>query len=202
MARSKISIFNAALRRAGENKDLVDGDTAPEFGVLERNYPEIVGEAFEATRLDFGKVRAPLTTRSTGDFGFDHKYLLPTDFLAVLRVEVDELDPAGDWEINGTYLYIDDSDGIEIEYVRRGSESSWSSTFANGVIHKLAALIKEAVHEEPEEAERLDRMGETKLTKAGILASKQRADRRPYKAGFLMRSRRHGRRSYRVRGKA
>lgn len=202
MARSRMTIFNAALRVAGENKDLVDGDTAPEFGVLERNYPEIVGEAFESTRLDFGKARAALTTRSDGDFGFDHKYLLPDDFLAVIRVEVNERNPIGDWEINGSHLYIDDDEDVEIEYIRQGSETSWSATFANGIIHKLAALIKSAVHEEPEEAQILDERGEFKLTKAGILSSKQRRDRRPYKAGFLMRSRRHGRRSYRVRGRA
>lgn len=202
MARSKITLYNAALRRAGEVKDLVDGDTAPEFGVLERNYPEIVGEAFETTRLDFGKARAPLTTRSDGDFGFTHRYLLPEDFLAVLGVYVDDHETRHDWEIVGDHLYIDDDDDVEIEYIRQGSESQWSSTFANGIIHKLAALIKSAVHEEPEEAQQLDQMADHKLIKAGILASKQRAQRRPYKAGFLMRSRRHGRRSYRRRGQA
>ncbi len=199
MARSKITLFNAAMAKAGHSKQLIEGDTAPAFFVLDTNYPEIVGEAFESSRLHFGKIRAPLTTRSGGDFGFDYRYLLPGDFLSVIRVEVDEVQPR-DWEINGEYLYLDASTGVVIEYIRQGAESMWSATFANAIIHLLAALIKESVNEEVEEAQALETTGENKLMKAGILSSKQRQDRRPYKEGFLMRSRRRGRQGYRRRG--
>ena len=199
MARSKITLFNAAMGKAGFSKQLVEGDTAPVFFVLDSNYPEIVGEAFESSRLHFGKVRASLTTRSAGDFGFDNRYLLPSDFLSVIRVEVDETPPR-DWEINGAHLYLDAETGVVLEYIRQGAESMWSSTFANAIIHLLAALIKESVEEEVEEAQRLESIGENKLMKAGILSSKQRGDRRPYKEGFLMRSRRRGKQRYRARG--
>ncbi len=199
MARSKITLFNAAMAKAGHSKQLIEGDTAPAFFVLDTNYPEIVGEAFESSRLHFGKIRAPLTTRSEGDFGFDYRYLLPDDFLSVIRVEVDGVQPR-DWEINGEYLYLDASTGVVIEYIRQGAESMWSATFANAIIHLLTALIKESVNEEIEEAQALETTGENKLMKAGILSSKQRQDRRHYKEGFLMRSRRHGRQGYRRRG--
>ncbi len=199
MARSKITLFNAAMARTGFSKQLVEGDTAPVFFVLDSNYPEIVGEAFESSRLHFGKARASLTTRSDGDFGFDYRYLLPSDFLSAIRVEVDETLPR-DWEINGEYLYLDAETGVILEYIRQGAESMWSSTFANAIIHLLAALIKESVEEEVEEAQRLEGIGENKLMKAGILSSKQRKDRRPYKEGFLMRSRRRGKQRYRNRG--
>lgn len=194
-----MTLFNAAMARAGLSKQLVEGDTAPVFFVLDSNYPEIVGEAFESSRLHFGKVRASLTTRTDGDFGFDYRYLLPSDFLSAIRVEVDEALPR-DWEINGDYLYLDAETGVVLEYIRQGAESMWSSTFANGIIHLLAALIKESVEEEVEEAQRLEGIGENKLMKAGILSSKQRKDRRPYKEGFLMRSRRRGKQRYRSRG--
>lgn len=199
MARSKITLFNAAMAKAGHSRQLVEGDTAPAFFVLDSNYPEIVGEAFESSRLHFGKVRASLTTRSAGDFGFDNRYLLPEDFLSVIRVEVDETPPR-DWEINGDHLYLDAEAGVVVEYIRQGNESAWSATFANAIIHLLAALIKEAVNEEVEEAQALESMGENKLLKAGILSSKQRKDRRPYREGFLMRSRHRGRQGYRNRG--
>lgn len=201
MARSKITLFNAAMHKAGHAKQLIDGDTAPAFLVLDSNYPEIVGEAFESSRVDFGKVRASLTTRSAGDFGFDFKYLLPADFLSAIRVEVNEVEPR-DWEINGNHLYVDGESGVLIEYIRQGSESMWSATFANAIIHLLAALIKEAVNEEVEEAQALEQAGEFKLTKAGILSSKQHGRRRPYREGFLMRSRRLGQQRYRRRGQA
>lgn len=199
MARSKITLFNAAMAKAGHSKQLVEGDTNPAFRVLDANYAEIVGEAFETSRLHFGKVRASLTTRSAGDFGFDNKYLLPADFLSAITVEVDETIPR-DWEINGNHLYLDADTGVVIEYIRQGNETAWSSTFANAIIFLLASLIKEAVNEEVEEAQALGQQGENKLLKADIYSSKQRKDRRPYKEGFLMRSRRRGQHRYRNRG--
>lgn len=199
MARSKITLFNAAMAKAGHSRQLIEGDTAPAFFVLDTNYPEIVGEAFESSRLHFGKIRATLTTRSDGDFGFDNRYLLPNDFLSAIRVEVDDALPR-DWEINGDHLYLHAETGVVLEYIRQGAESMWSSTFANAIIYLLAALIKESVNEEVEEAQALETAGENKLMKAGILSSKQRKDRRPYKEGFLMRSRRRGQQRYRNRG--
>ena len=198
--RSKITIMNQALAASGQaNKELTEGQASPEFTLMEKFYDEIVGAAMEVENIYFGRARVTLTNRDTGDFGFDDKWDLPGDYLNVLEVFVSDY-PTQDWERVENSIYINASANVTAEVIQRGAESSWSSLFTLGVIGRLESLLRKGINEELEEAFAVDEAADFTLQKAGTHSSKQTGDRRPYKEGFLMRSRRHGRQGYRKRG--
>ncbi len=202
--RSKITIMNMALALSGQpGKEITEGSTGPEFTILDRWYDEVVGEAFEEGDYNFGTVKVSLTTRSAGDFGFDDKWLLPADVLHIKHAYITsgtsdfERD---DWESDGTYLYINATANVSIEYVKAGQEHTWSNKFARGIALMLASILKEGLNEEYEEARDTEDRAMEALSKAGALASAQRGPRRPFREGFLIRSRRYGKQRFRYRG--
>jgi len=198
--RSKITIMNQALSLAGQaGEEVTEGSTGPEFALMNRWYPEVVGEAFESGIYNFGRDRITLTTSSTGDFGFDRRWRLPDDILHVLRAFVSDYETQ-DWEHDGEYLYIDATANVVIEYIRKNSEQRWSATFANGIAKKLASLLSVGINEEFEEGDAHDGMADRALMKAGILSAKQRGPRRAFRRGYLVKSRSYGPRRYRRRG--
>ncbi len=204
MSRSKLTIMNMALAASGQpGKEITEASTGPEFALMERWYPDVVAECFEDEPFYFGKERVSLTNRSAGDFGYVDKWLLPTNVLQITRVFVNDYDTE-DWQRDDEYLYIDASSGVDMEYIVSGAEHRWSATFAIAVARKLEALLRHGINEEFEEAEMVMRNAGFGLVKAGIHSSKQHRPRRPFRKGFLMRSRTHGPLRYRSRpdGKA
>ncbi len=196
--RSKTTIFNAALLRTG-NDPATEGEGNGLWLALEANYDEIVRSCFEEGDgvFPFGKARHELTSRLNGTFGYDDGFALPVDAVHVIEVYIDSRPAAAlllPWEIDGESNVLLVNSGarkVEVEYVRRGLEHTWSAQFALAVQRKLEAVIKDAL-EESEESASKERDAEFHLLKAGIVGAKDRSARKVWRkgGGRLLRARR------------
>lgn len=195
--RSQTSIFNAALLRTG-NDPATEGEGSALWMVLEANYDEIVRACLEEGdgAFEFGRARVALTSRSAGAFGYTDAFSLPSDAIHVIEVFLDGhacADLLQDWDIDGesAKLVIDaGTRKVEMSYVRRGLEHTWSSTFATAVQRKLEAAIKDALEESGEAAAKEEEAA-MQLAKAAAKGSKSRNARRVWKkaGGRLLRRR-------------
>lgn len=200
MSRSKITIFNMAIARSGQDKTVVEGDQAPEFTVLERNYDEIVGEAFETANFHFGKATVDLTNREDSEFDFDDRYLLPSNILHIQKVRIDGKETTLDWERIGNYIHIDYAEGITLDYFKKGAEAQWSHSFTNAIVEQLTGILRKAINEEYEEGENDFKNGFYGVQIADSRANREHKARRPFRMSKTMRSRRYGRQRFYTRG--
>ena len=192
--RSKITLYNAALLRTGNNA-VVEGDGSFIWQALEANYSEIVRAAFEDQEFTFGKARETLTSRAEGRFGYDDAYTMPSEVIHVIDVFLDEVSAARlgeSWEIDSSTNEVMIDAGtrtVEVEFIRVGLEHTWSAQFAKGIQRRLEAVIKDAI-DETSEAEALDMDADYKFLKAGVKSSKNRSKERVRRGGRLVRAHR------------
>jgi hypothetical protein len=190
--RSKITLFNAALLRTG-NDPAVEGEGSFIWQALEANYDEIVRAAFEEQEFTFGKARIELTSRSEGDFGFDDAFTMPTDVIHVVDVYLNDISAAKlteSWEIDASKncLLIDARKRtVEIEYIKVGLEHTWSGKFARAIQRSLEAVVKDVL-EEMQESQALENEASYHLTKAGVKSSKNRSGEKFRRGGRLVRA--------------
>ncbi|WP_170759990.1 hypothetical protein [Ruegeria lacuscaerulensis] len=190
--RSKITLFNAALLRTG-NDPAVEGDGSFIWQALEANYDEIVRAAFEEQEFTFGKARVELKSRAEGDFGYDDAFTLPHDVIHVQEVYLNEISAARlgeSWELDtskGTLLIDADKRTVEIEYIKVGLEHTWSGKFARAIQRSLEAVIKDVL-EEMEESQALENEASYQLMKAGVKSSKNRSGEKFRRGGRLVRA--------------
>lgn len=193
--RSKTTIFNAALLRTGNSESSDSGL----IRAMDANYDEIVRQCFEDGdgAFPFGRARTTLTSRSTGTFGYDDAYVMPSAVVHVIEVYLNEVSCSNllePWEIDGSIpalLVNAGSRTVELEYVREGLEHTWSAGFALAVQRRLEAVIKD-VEEEFEESSAKDQDADFHLMKASVKGSKNRSTRRVWRrgGGRLVRARR------------
>lgn len=188
--RTKITIFNAALTRTG-NDPIASGDGSMIGNALEANYDEIVRAAFEGQEFTFGKRRVELTARSEGDFGYDDAYTYPIALLHVTDVFLDgnsAADLCEAWDVNAEtrqLLINGKSRKVEVEGLASGLEHTWSGKFALAIQMRLEAVIKDVI-EEVDEANSKDSAADYQLLKAGVKSSKNRSRRRVRRGGRLV----------------
>lgn len=187
--RSKLTLFNAALTRTG-NDPTSDGEGSAAWQALEANYPDIVRSAFEGERFPFGMTRVVLTSRAAGRFGYDDAFSFSSDIWHVHEVFLDGVraaDLCEAWELdtNTNELMINAGQKkVEIEGVKAGLEYTWTGRFATGIQRKLEAVIRDVL-EEVEEANAKDAEGDFQLMRAGVKASNNRSQRKFRRGGRL-----------------
>jgi len=197
--RSKITIFNAALTRTGNNPT-TEGEGSIVWQAMESNYDDIVRAAFEDGELPFGKNRIELTSRAVGRFGYTDAYTYPIEIIHIYDVFLDGyrasvLGEAWDIDASTREIMLDAEDRkVEIEGIREGQEYTWSGTFAMGVQRRLEAVIKDVL-EEVEESGAKDSAADFEFLKAGIKGSKNRSRRKVRGPGRLTRAHRRRDRS-------
>lgn len=190
--RTKTTIFNAALLRTG-NETTVSGSGSLIWQALEANYDEIVREAFEDQKYNFGKARTTLTSRADGRFGYDDAYTYPAEVIHITDVFLNEYRASvlqESWEIDAaTNELMINANGrtIEIEYIKQGLEYTWSAMFAQGIQRRLEAVIKE-VEEEDGEAEAREGKADIQFLRAGVADSKGRSREKVRRGGRLVRA--------------
>lgn len=188
--RSKLTIYNAALTRTG-NRPVTEGDGSDIWNALEANYDEIVRAAFEGQEYPFGRARVTLTARADGDFGYEDAFTLPNDVIHVHDVFIDDISADNihtNWDIDGEnnrLLISARNREVEVEYLKRGLEHTWSGQFALGIQRKLEAVIKDVL-EEFEESSAKDSDADFQLLNAGRKASNNRSERKFRKGGRLI----------------
>lgn len=197
--RTKTTIFNAALVRTGNSKDQT---SSPLWEAMDTNYDEIVRVALEDGDgvYPFGRSRETLTSRSDGTLGYDDAFKMPNSVIHVIEVYLNKCaasDMLVDWEIDGENHTLEISaknKTVEIEFIKRGLEYTWSGIFAKGIQRRLEAVIKD-VEEEVEESAAKDQDADFHFLKGSIKGSKNRSQKPVYKrhGGRLVRARRGSR---------
>lgn len=115
MADSEVDLINLALTDLGEKRITDREDGTPNAAAADAVFDHTRDEVLAMHRWNTATARARLAQLSAApEWGFDHAYQLPPDFLRFDRAE--DLD--FDYRIEGRKL-LTDEDSIEIAYIRR-----------------------------------------------------------------------------------
>lgn len=179
-----LQIMNAALVAEGFDEVLAANDGTVEWRLLSRNWPLIVEAELEDGNYHFTRKQAQLLTRADGKFGFEDAYLVPADALHVRRLWTEDdqgvRDMSVEWAQDGTYVYVDDTEGVWVEYAEAADPSLWSANFARGVQLKLQAILL-TFREERSAAQAMDAQAEVHFQRARTNSSRGRSLEQPYR---------------------
>ena len=205
----KLDIFNAALLAIGE-EEVADNDGTPAWRVLDASWPAIVEAELEDSNYDFTKVEANLVTRVAGKYGFNDGFQIPAAALHIRKVWIQDtstttgslagLTPdlpttdrlAIDWVADASYVYVNKSDGIWVEYLQLPNPDQFSATFVRGIQLKMQAVGLRSLREEYGEADRLDAQAEGLLQRARAASTRRRSQQPSSRMGHLARARFYG----------
>lgn len=118
---TKLDVFNMALDLIGAKPVTAVDQATPSAEACQRNFKWALLEVLRAGDWRTAKARATLVEdASTPDFGWAHQFVLPTDFVSIVKLNGVEVSNApGDFfEIEGAYLMTDE-ETANIEYIRK-----------------------------------------------------------------------------------
>jgi hypothetical protein len=176
------------LLSQGQLEIVSENDGSMQWRTMFRNWPLVVEAELEDGQYYFTKREANLITRTDGKFGFADGYLVPSEALHVRRCwlkSINNTEINVDWVQDGSYVYLDNSDGCWIEYLDVGGIDLWSANFSRGVQKRMEAIISRAVREEYGEADSLDKEAEVYFQRARTNSSKARSARKLYNKGTI-----------------
>lgn len=189
---SMLEIMNAALISEGEEEIVSENDGSPEWRIMSRNWPLIVEAQMERGNLRFTRQEANLVSRVDGKFGYADGYAVPSDCLHVRRVWIEDAygtrDLDVEWSQDGSFVYVNQTDGVWVEYLSAADTSFWSANFARGVQLMLQAAILR-FREEDRTAQDRQADAEAHFQEARTLSSKERSAKEPFRTGRFARAR-------------
>lgn len=187
-----LEIMNTALITQGYNDIVTENDGSDEWRLLSRNWSGIVESELEDGLYSFTKEQAELLSRQPGKFGYKDAYLVPAASIHVRRLWVEdtngERDTSLDWVQDGERVFVNNADGVFIEYVTVADPALWSANFARGVQMKLEATLLRT-REELGEASNMEQAAEVYFQRARTNSSKSRSATNPFKASRFARAR-------------
>lgn len=187
-----LDIMNAALITEGYDEIVAENDGSVEWRLLSRNWAGIVEAELEDSLLNFSRRQEFLQSRQDGAFGYDDAYLLPTGALHVRRVWVEDDQGNRDldvvWAQDGERVYVNEAEGVFIEYMEASDASFFGANFARGVQMKLQAVLLR-FKEERGSADAMDQQAEISFQRARTISSKSRSATDPYRSSRFARAR-------------
>lgn len=144
MAYSETNLCNMALARLGA-KRITDyaADTSVEAIQCRTHYEQARDSLLRAFAWRFATARATLSEDTSAPaFGFEHQYILPTDFFRLISVYEDYVRPDDvtddSFAIEGNLILSDDTT-MKIKYIRKVTEpSEFDPLFAEVLVLSLA----------------------------------------------------------------
>jgi hypothetical protein len=110
--------------------------------------------------------------------------MVPGDALHVRRLWVEDdqgnRDLSVEWSQDGSYVYVDDAEGVWVEYAEAADPSLWSANFARGVQMKLQAILL-TFREERSAASQMEAAAENYFQRARTNSSRGRSATEPYR---------------------
>lgn len=189
---SMLQIMNAALVAEGYDEILAENDGTVEWRLLSRNWPLIVEAELEDGNYHFTRIQTNLLSRQPGKFGFEDAYIVPDEAMHVRLLWTEEDDGTRDmsveWAQDGNAVYVNEDEGVWIEYAEAADPSLWSANFARGVQMKLQAVLL-TFREERSAAQQMDAQGEIHFQRARTNSSRGRSATEPYKQSRYARAR-------------
>jgi len=120
MATSVIEICNNALLDLGEDVIMSLGDESKAAGLCNNRWPAVRDAVLRAHPWNCAMSQAELAASSIAPlWRWEYKYVLPPDFLRIVRVVGQDGTEVGDWEIQGGVILCDEEAPMFISYVRR-----------------------------------------------------------------------------------
>ena len=164
-----VELANVALGMIGEdpiNSFQDDLDTARAVSL---RFPTVRDAVLRDHFWNFAKARRQLASLSQApDFGYDHQFQLPADFIRMIRVQPsdDHYSHEPRYVIEGTKL-LADSNPIRIVYVRRESDTTkWDSLATEALAARLASELAISVTQSSQLQEQLFNVAMEKLAQA------------------------------------
>lgn len=142
---SATQICNRALQKIGEKRVSTIFPT-PEDDKAAREcnaaYDSVRRLCLRSAEWNFAKTRTSLAKDGTDpSWEYDHRYLLPSDCLKVVRVNTDY-----NWQIEGRYIVTDADSPIKIIYIKDEQDPTvFDAAFAEYLAHMLAIELVETM---------------------------------------------------------
>lgn len=138
MSLTETDICNSALIKIGAQRITSLNDDSEPARLCKEQYPKVRDALLRSHPWNFCITREELAASTdTPVFGFDYQFLVPTNCLRVLEIDVDDYD----WQREGNYI-LTDSSTLKIKYIKKITDTSrYDSTFAEALATKLAADI-------------------------------------------------------------
>jgi hypothetical protein len=136
---SKVSISNDALIRVGADTIISLTEDTEQGRVCNQAFPDAYDALLQSHSWNFAIERAQLTQSATEPvYGYDHKYLLPTNPYCLKVLSIDGEYP---WKVEGRYLFTDESP-VYISYISRVADfNRLSPLFRQALSLYLASQI-------------------------------------------------------------
>ena len=176
---TKTEITNIALSHARETLLSGNVETTDELiaETVLLHYDQTLKKVLGRVRPSFAQKRATLTLNATSpEFGWDNAYVLPTDFVELVRFNGDDEEPINNdlFEIEGRNLLTDEGEAFII-YTRFEEDSSlYDAEFIEAFALLLGAKIVNARRGDRERAEDLATQGELMASESSAKSAQAR----------------------------
>ena len=154
-----LMIINAALTRMGSDEisDLTE-DTSKRALVMRKNYQQVKETTLTKTSWRFATVKAALNKLSDKpENKWEAGWQLPTDKLKVLFVY-----PPTRYEIQGTRIFANETNSLEIDYIRYVGEGEWPPWFREYTIDSLLIATVKGITGDDASTEQDDKLKDSR----------------------------------------
>lgn len=179
MAASVYEICKIALSRLGtETNFTAFGDDTPEARLLELYYDPSRKAVLRAHRWNFATRRAALVASSaTPAFEYAYQFTLPTDFLTMVRTDLEQLGYDHDYRIEGSgtsRVLLTNDAAVSIEYIANITNTTlFDPLFDDVLAQKIAAEICPALTDNASMTQQLWDNYQMKLQEARAVDSQE-----------------------------
>lgn len=149
---SETDIYNRALAKLGSTRISSTTQNIERAKVLNDMYTNVRDSLLRENPWNFAVKRATIGVNATApDWGWDNRYVLPTDFLLLLEIE--DYPP---YNIESGYILTNTDTTIKIKYVSRDpSTAQYDSLFVEALACKLAYEACESITKSARKKEEL-----------------------------------------------
>lgn len=168
MAVSEVAIANSALIKVGSDRISSLTENTKGAIVCNEQYSKIRDALLSSHPWNFAIAQVQLGQDVvTPEFGWDHRYVLPSDVLRILTIgqgTKELLDD--DWQKKGNYVY-SDLDSLEIEYIQAITDVTlFPGYFSEALSWQLAADICWIMTQNASLVDQVGNMAEKKVREA------------------------------------
>lgn len=185
-ADSAIDICSRALILIGADPITSFDDGTTEALVSVNMYEDVARTALVNTRWRFSTNQAVLNLLTDAPTGrYDRAYQLPTGYLMIHAVTVNDL-PI-EYQIYGDKIYADTdaSDQLVLDYTYRATEVDWPSYSTIAVEYALAMVFATSIARDSTLAALMERQSQIAMAKARSLDSQQQTTRKLTTSRFI-----------------
>jgi hypothetical protein len=166
---TETEICNMALAKIGQSSIInIDTDTSNPAVKCALHFDTVRDYLLRSYAWQFAITRDTLALDGTApEFGYDHRYVLPADFLRL----IDVYEPGGEYAIEGNYILTDD-DEVQIWYVRQVTDTTeFDSLFVKVFTLALAVELANCLSQDKSLAQLVLEELRSVLAKANLVAA-------------------------------